>query len=56
MTKEVQWGARLQDVAWMRDRKNVYTGDALKLACLLHVRKGRNAKQEEELKEIFNVY
>lgn len=44
------------DRAWMRDGSNIHTGEALVLACLLHVRKKRTAKQEEELKEIMNVY
>jgi len=44
------------DMAWMRDGKNIHSGEALVLACLLHVRKGRSAKQEEELKEVLGVF
>jgi hypothetical protein len=47
---------RLVDRAWLRDGKNIHYGEALKLACLLHVRKNRTARQEEELKEIMDVY
>lgn len=42
--------------AWMRDGKQTYTGAPLVLACLLHVKKDRTSEQEEELKEIMNVY
>jgi len=47
---------RLVDRAWFRDGDNIHYGEALKLACLLHVRKKRTARQEEELKEIMDVY
>lgn len=47
---------RVMDRAWMRDGKNIHTGEALVLACLMHVRKERTVKQEEELKEILDVY
>jgi hypothetical protein len=47
---------RVMDRAWMRDGNNVYTGEALVLACLLHVKKERTVEQEEELKEIMEVY
>lgn len=42
--------------AWMRDKGVIYTGAPLVLACLLHVKKDRTPEQEEELKEIMNVY
>ncbi len=44
------------DRAWMRDGKNIHTGEALVLACLLHVKKVRSVEQEEELKEVLDVY
>lgn len=47
---------RVMDRAWMRDGENIYSGEALVLACLMHVKKKRTAKQEEELKEILDVY
>ena len=47
---------RVMDRAWMRDGDNIYSGEALVLACLMHVRKERTAKQEEELKKILDVY
>ena len=47
---------RVMDRAWMRDGENIHTGEALVLACLMHVRKERTAKQEEELKKILDVY
>jgi hypothetical protein len=57
MAKFIEAGTtRVMDRAWMRDGKNVYTGEALVLACLLHVKKQRTAEQEEELKEIMEVY
>lgn len=42
--------------AWMRDGKNVHAGEALVLACLMHVKKGRTLRAEEELKMILDVY
>jgi hypothetical protein len=54
--KFIEPGGRLMDMAWMRDGKNIHSGEALVLACLLHVRKGRTAKQEEELKEVLGVF
>lgn len=57
MAKFIEAGTtRVMDRAWMRDGKNVYTGEALVLACLLHVKKERTQEQEEELKEIMDVY
>jgi hypothetical protein len=56
MTKFIEAGGRLMDIAWLRDKENIYSGEALVLACLLHVRKERTAKQEEELKELFDVF
>jgi hypothetical protein len=57
MSRFIEAGTtRIMDRAWMRDGSNIHTGEALVLACLLHVRKKRTAKQEEELKEIMNVY
>jgi hypothetical protein len=47
---------RVMDRAWMRDGENIHSGEALVLACLMHVRKERTAKQEEELKKILDVY
>lgn len=47
---------RLQARAWLRDGDSIHYDEALKLACLLHVRKGRSARQEEELKEIMEVF
>ena len=47
---------RVMDRAWMRDGKNIHHGEALVLACLMHVRKERTVEQEEELKEILDVY
>jgi hypothetical protein len=54
--KFIEPGSRLMDVAWMRDGKNIHTGEALVLACLLKVRKQRTTKQEEELKEVLDIY
>jgi hypothetical protein len=54
--KFIEPGGRLMDLAWMRDKGNIYSGEALVLACLLHVRKERTAKQEEELKEVLGVF
>lgn len=56
MTKFIEAGGRLMDIAWLRDKGNIYSGEALVLACLLHVRKGRTAKQEEQLKEVLGVF
>ena len=47
---------RVMDRAWLRDGEVIHTGEALVLACLMHVKKKRTAKQEEELKEILDVY
>ena len=55
--KYIEPGNRIMDKAWMRDSNGiVYTGEALNLAMLLHLRKGRTAKQEEELKEVLGVF
>lgn len=45
---------RLMDKAWLRDKSTdaEYTGEALVLACLLKVRKGRNTDVEKELERI----
>jgi hypothetical protein len=56
MAKDFPVSGRLVDRAWFRDGENIHYGEALKLACLLHVRKKRTARQEEELKEIMDVY
>jgi hypothetical protein len=55
--KFIEPGGRVMDIAWMRDTNGlVYTGEALNLAMLLHLRKERTAKQEEELKEVLGVF
>lgn len=52
----IEPGGRLMDLAWFRDGKNIYSGEALVLACLLHVQKRRTSKNEEELKEVLGVF
>lgn len=54
--KYIEPGDRLMDKVWIRDGNNIYTGEAALLACLLHVKKGRTVKAEEELKDILDVY
>lgn len=55
--KFIEPGGRVMDIAWMRDTNGiVYTGEALNLAMLMHLRKGRTAKQEEELKTVLGVF
>lgn len=46
------------DVAWMRSGDVTYSGEALVLACLLHVKKPsqRTDAHEEEIKEVLKVY
>lgn len=39
------------DRAWMRDGRNVYMGEALVLACLLHA-KGKTQRGREELEQV----
>jgi hypothetical protein len=56
MSKDLPIGRRLMDVAWFRDGGNIHTGEALVLACLLHVKKKRTAEQEEQLKEVLGVF
>jgi hypothetical protein len=49
--------ARLGENAFLRDPGSdiIHTGQALELACLLHCKKGRNRKAEEELKDVTGV-
>lgn len=54
--KFIEPGHRFMDVVWMRDHENIYTGEAVVLACLLALKKERTAKQEEELKEVLGVF
>jgi len=54
--KYIEAGRRLMDVAFFRDGDNIYYGEAMVLACLLHVKKKRTSKQEEELKQIMKVF
>ena len=56
MSKELPIGNRLMDRAWLRDGSVIHSGEALVLACLLAVRKERTQRQEEELKEVMDVY
>lgn len=39
------------DVAWLRDRDVIHTGEALMLACLLHA-KGKTQRGQEELTQV----
>lgn len=56
MTKFTKPFYRVMDRAWLRDSNGiVYTGEALNLAMLMHVRKGRDRKREEELKDLLGV-
>ncbi len=57
MSKDLPVGGRIMDRAYYRDKNDIeHTGEALVLACLLYVRKGRTSKAEEELKDVLNVY
>jgi hypothetical protein len=56
MAKYIEPGGRVMDRGYFRDGDNIHYGEALVLACLLHVRKDRTAKQEEELKEVLGVF
>jgi hypothetical protein len=44
-------GSRIMDLAWMRDGRTVYTGEALVLACLLHA-KGKTRRGQAEVEQV----
>lgn len=55
MAKEIRPFERVMDRAWLRDKNGqIYTGEALVLAMLLKVKRGksRTANDENELREI----
>lgn len=48
---------RVMDLAWYRDRQGVlHCGEQLMLACLFKVKKKRNYKDEESLKDVLQVF
>jgi hypothetical protein len=56
MTKYIAPGTtRFMDRAWLRDNEIIYTGEALALAMLVHVKKGRDSKREEQFKDLMGV-
>lgn len=58
MAKHLPTGRRVMDVGWLRDENGiVHTGEALVLACLLKVKKGkkRTTEDEAELKRVLRV-
>lgn len=44
---------KIVEMAWLRDSSGIeHSGEALLLACLLNVKKGRNYHNEEQMKDI----
>jgi hypothetical protein len=54
--KYIEPGRRVMDRGYFRDGENVHYGEALVLACLLHIKKGRTSKREEELKDVLGIF
>lgn len=50
-TKFIKPGRRVMDMAWLRQGNIIYTGEAMMLACLLHV-KGDKARPTQDVKQI----
>jgi hypothetical protein len=48
--------ARIMDMAYLRDGKLEHDKEALMVACLLRVKKRRGYQQEEELKDLLDVF
>lgn len=51
--KWIEPGARVMDIAYIRDGDTFHTGEALLLACLLHTKgRGRKSKDMTEVQRI----
>ena len=50
-SKFIRPGRRVMDVAWLRQGNIIYTGEAMMLACLLHV-KGDKSRPKQAVQQI----